>query len=359
MITASKPFSPPIELYQNTVAQIFKNNWFTNHGPFVTELEKDLAKFFNVPYLVLVTNGTIALQLAIKALELKGEIITTPYSYIATTSSIVWENCKPRFADIEPHTLNIDPLKIKEKITDKTTGILATNVYGYPCNFSEINKIAIENKLKVIYDNAHGFSTKNEGIDTMNYGDISTISFHATKLFHSVEGGAIACKSKDVYDKLMLLRNFGHTSPSTFGGLGINAKMNELCAAMGKINLLFIDEILETRKNQWDFYHELIQDTNLKTLNYKSNNIQFNKAYFPIFFKSEAVLIKTLKHLEKRKISLRRYFYPSLNLLEYVNSIDKCDVAEDISKRVLCLPLYHDLKKEDQIDVIKTIKEIC
>jgi len=359
MITASKPFSPPVELYQNAVSQIFKNNWFTNHGPFVTELEKDLAKFFNVPYLVLVTNGTIALQLAIKALELKGEIITTPYSYIATTSSIVWEDCTPRFADIEPKTLNIDPLKIIDKITDKTKGILATNVYGYPCNFDEINKIAKDKKLKVIYDNAHGFSTKKNGIDIMNYGDISTISFHATKLFHSVEGGAIACKSKDIYEKLMLLRNFGHTSPSTFGGLGINAKMNELCAAMGKTNLLFIDEILEKRKIQWDFYNKLIQDTNIKTLNYESNKVQFNKAYFPIFLKNEEVLKKTLIHLEKRKISLRRYFYPSLNLLEYVNSFDKCIIAEDVSKRVLCLPLYHDLKTEDQIYVINTIKEIC
>ena len=359
MITATKPFSPPLEMYQDAVNQIFKNNWFTNHGPFVTELENDLAHYFNVPYLVLVTNGTVALQIAIKALELSGEIITTPYSYVATTSAIVWENCIPRFADITPKTLNIDPEKIKEKITDKTSAILATNVYGFPCDFDEIDRIAKKNNLKVIYDNAHGFSSKVKGIDTMNFGDISTISFHATKLYHSVEGGAIACQTKEVYDKLMLLRNFGHTSPTTFGGVGINAKMNELCAAMGKINLSMIEPILSKRKNQWDFYKNLIVDSNISSLNYKMDDVVFNKAYFPVFFENETILIKVLKHLELNNISLRRYFYPSLNLLEYVNSTDKCMVSEAISKKVLCLPLYDSLTESEQMLVINKIKEVC
>jgi dTDP-4-amino-4,6-dideoxygalactose transaminase len=359
MITATKPFSPPIEMYQDAVNQIFKNNWFTNHGPFVTELEKDLASYFNVPYLVLVTNGTIALQIAIKALELSGEIITTPYSYVATTSSIVWENCKPRFADISPETLNIDPEKIEAKITNETSAILATNVYGFPCDFKAIEIIAKKNNLKVIYDNAHGFSTKFNGIDTMNFGDISTISFHATKLFHSVEGGAIACKSKEVYEKLMLLRNFGHTSPTSFGSVGVNAKMNELCAAMGKINLSLIDSILKKRKVQWDYYKQVISNSNFITLNYNLETVEFNKAYFPVFFESESVLLKVLKHLESKNISLRRYFYPSLNLLEYVNSNDKCEISEDISRKVLCLPLYDSLTESEQLLVVNTIKEVC
>lgn len=359
MITATKPFSPPLEIYQNAVEHIFKNNWFTNHGPYVTELEKDLADFFNVPYLVLVTNGTIALQIAIKALELKGEIITTPYSYVATTSSIVWENCIPRYADIDLETLNIDPFKIESKITEKTTGILATNVYGYPCDFSTIEEIATKHNLKVIYDNAHGFATKINGLDSMSFGDVSTISFHATKLFHCVEGGAITCQSKEVYEKLLLLRNFGHTSPSTFGGLGINAKMNELCAAMGKVNLSFIDSILSKRKAQWDFYKSKIDSANFSTLNYNLLNVDFNKAYFPIFFESEEKTLTVLKHLEDNNISLRRYFYPSLNLLNYVDSKDKCVIAEDISKKVLCLPLYDSLTQSEQELVIKRIKEVC
>ena len=359
MITATKPFSPPLEMYQDAVNQIFKNNWFTNHGPFVTELEKDLAAYFNVPYLVLVTNGTVALQIAIKALELKGEIITTPYSYVATTSAIVWENCIPRFADISPENLNINPDNIIEKITNKTSAILATNVYGFPCNFEAIEKIAKNNNLKVIYDNAHGFSSKVKGIDTMNFGDISTISFHATKLFHSVEGGAITCQTKEVYDKLMLLRNFGHTSPTTFGGVGINAKMNELCAAMGKINLSLIEPILSRRKSQWDIYKKLIIDSNISSLNYKMDDIDFNKAYFPVFFENETILKKVLKYLELNNISLRRYFYPSLNLLDYVNSIDKCEISEDVSKKVLCLPLYDSLTESEQMLVINKIKEVC
>jgi len=359
MITATKPFSPPIEKYQDAVNQIFENNWFTNHGPFVTKLEKDLAIFFNVPYLVLVTNGTIALQIAIKALELKNEIITTPYSYIATTSSIIWENCIPRFVDVQDSTLNIDPTKIVEKINSKTTAILATNVYGYPCDFDQIKLIAENHNLKVIYDNAHGFASKYNEVDTMNFGDISTISFHATKLFHSVEGGAIACQTKEIYDKLILLRNFGHTSPTSFGGLGLNAKMNELCAAMGSINLSLIESILLKRREQWDLYSQLIKNEVFCSLRYNNKNIDFNKAYFPIFFKDEKILLKVLSHLEKNEISLRRYFYPSLNLIEYVNSKDKCPISEDISKRVLCLPLYDSLSIEEQKLVIEKIKEVC
>ena len=253
MITATKPFSPPLDLYQNKVAEIFENKWFTNHGPMVTELENKLKNYFNVPYLVLVSNGTIALQIAIKALKLNGEIITTPYSYVATTSSIVWENCTPRFADIDPLTFNISPSNIRKLITSKTKAILATNVYGYPCDFDEIELLSKEFNIPVIYDNAHGFSTKYKNSDTLNFGNISTISFHATKLFHTVEGGAIVCQDQETYKKILLLRNFGHTSPHTFDGVGINGKMNELCAAMGLVNLNFIDEVLVKRKAQWEY----------------------------------------------------------------------------------------------------------
>lgn len=359
MIKATKPFSPPIEDYISKINEIFENNWFTNHGPLVTELEQTLKEYFNVPYLVLVTNGTIALQIAIKALELKGEIITTPYSYVATTSSIVWENCTPRFADIDPITLNISAEEISKKITKDTKGILATNVYGFPCDFEGIQKIANENNIPVIYDNAHGFSTKFKGIDTMNYGDISTISFHATKLYHSVEGGAIVCQNEDIYKKIMLLRNFGHTSPHTFGGIGINGKMNELCGAMGLVNMKFTQDICDNRKNQWLFYANNLAETNIGLMQYDLTNIDFNYAYFPILFESEEVVLKVINYLEKNDVIVRRYFYPSLNTLDYLTIKDSCPVSEETSKRVICLPLYHDLTIEDQNFILKLIKEIC
>jgi dTDP-4-amino-4,6-dideoxygalactose transaminase len=325
----------------------------------VTELELKLKDYFNVPYLVLVSNGTIALQIAIKSLELKGEIITTPYSYVATTSTIIWENCIPRFADINPLTFNIDPIKIREQITSKTQGILATNVYGYPCNFDELNAISEEFKIPIIYDNAHGFSTKYKKSDILNFGTISTISFHATKLFHSVEGGAIVCQDEKTYKKLLLLRNFGHTSPNTFDGVGINGKMNELCAAMGLVNLNFIAEICEKRKSQWLFYKDKFSSYSIKDMNYDLSEIDFNYAYFPILFESELQLLKVIEHLEKNNISARRYFYPSLNTLNYLPIKDECPISEDISKRVLCLPLYHDLTVEEQNLILTKIKEIC
>jgi dTDP-4-amino-4,6-dideoxygalactose transaminase len=359
MITATKPFSPPLEMYQDKVSEIFTNKWFTNHGPMVTQLEQNLKKHFNVPYLVLVSNGTIALQIAIKALKLKGEIITTPYSYVATTSTIIWENCIPRFVDIDPVTLNIDPLKIKELITSDTKAILATNVYGYPCNFDEIKAISVQYGIPVIYDNAHGFSTKFKKSDILNFGDISTISFHATKLFHSVEGGAIVCQDEKTYKKLLLLRNFGHTSPNTFDGVGINGKMNELCAAMGLVNLNFIEEICKKRKKQWLFYKDKFLDYPIKDMNYNLSEIDFNYAYFPILFETEIKLLKVIKHLEKNNIIVRRYFYPSLNTLNYLPVKDECPISEDISKRVLCLPLFHDLTVEEQNLILTKIKEVC
>ena len=204
LITQTKPFTPNIEDYFDKIRYMFDVSWFTNHGKFVTEFEQKMAEYFDSKYFVLVTNGTIAIQLAIRALGLKGEIITTPFSYVATTSSIVWENCIPIFADISLTNLNIDCSKIETLITDKTSAILATNVFGYPCDFSALKKIAEQYNLKLIFDNAHGFGSKKNGQSLMNFGDVSTISFHATKLFHSIEGGGISCNSKDTYEKLLL-----------------------------------------------------------------------------------------------------------------------------------------------------------
>jgi len=359
MITATKPFSPPLEEYQSKIAEIFSNNWFTNHGPMVTELEQKLKDYFDVPYLVIVSNGTIALQIAIKALDLRDEVITTPFSYVATTSSIFWENCTPRFADINPITLNIEPSAIRNLISDRTSGIIATNVYGYPCDFESINKLSKEFNIPVIYDNAHGFSSKYKGKDLLNQGNISTISFHATKLFHSVEGGAIVCQDEKTYKKLLSLRNFGHTSPYTFDGVGINGKMNELCGAMGLVNLNHLDEILAKRKKQWNYYFKELSNTSLDTMSYNYDEVEFNHAYFPVIFDKEVKLIETMAALERKNVFTRRYFSPSLNMLGYLTIKDSCPISEDISSRIICLPLYHDLSIEDQDLILNTIKKTC
>lgn len=356
MITATKPFIPPIEGYTNLVEEIFKNKWFTNHGPFVTSLEKELQKHFGTEHLLLVSNGTIALQLAIKALDLKGKIITTPYSYVATTTSILWEQCEPVFVDISPNTFNADPACIEKAITPDTSAILVTNVYGIPCDFEAIQKLADAHGLKVIYDNAHGFGTKMNGCEISLQGDISTLSFHATKLFHSIEGGAIVCKDKAVFERMKLLRNFGHTSPTTFGDIGINGKMNEFCAAMGLLNFGFLEDILEKRKTQWLYYKENLTGTNYAIFDDGVVNGEFNYAYFPLLFKDEQSLLAKMESMEADGISVRRYFFPSLNTLSYLKNLQNCPVSEDISKRVICLPLYHELTIEEQDKILAHFK---
>lgn len=358
MITATKPFLPDINKYNDKIKQMFGNVWLTNHGPLVCELEEKLKNYFGSKYFLLVTNGTISLQLAIKALELKGEIITTPFSYVATTSTIAWEGCTPVFADISADDFNIDPEKIEGLINENTCAIMATSVFGYPCNFEAIDKIAKKHNLKVIYDNAHAFGTKQNDNSILNNGDVSSISFHATKLFHSIEGGGLICKNEEIYNKLKLLRNFGHTSPNTFDGAGINAKMNEACAAMGLCNFDHITAILTQRKKQWLFYFNQITNSRVSFANYKLNEIEFNYSYFAVVVESEDLLLQLMDKLLNQNIQTRRYFYPSLNKLNYVKYVS-CPISEDISNRIFCLPLYHELAEDDQELICKIINEIC
>ncbi len=358
MITATKPFVPDINLYNEKVRLMFENAWFTNHGVFVTELEKKLQEYFNSKYFLLVTNGTISLQLAIKALGLQGEIITTPFSYVATTATIAWEGCQPVFADMDAGTFNIDPAKIEALITPKTSAIMATHVFGYPCNFEAIAAIAKKHNLKVIYDSAHVFGTRLNGASVLNQGDISSISFHATKLFHTIEGGGIFCESEEVYNKLRLLRNFGHTSPHTFGGIGINAKMNEACAAMGLCNMEYIDAILKKRKQQWLLYRQKITSARVTFADYDLEQVDYNYAYFPLVMESERLLLSVMKTLEDNGVQTRRYFYPSLNTLNYVK-YTACPVSENISPRIFCLPLYDQLAEADQLRICDLINKAC
>lgn len=349
MIEVTKPYLPPYEEYAAYLKDIWARNWLTNNGPLVNELELRLKQFLGIDHLLFVTNGTIALQIAIKALGLTGEIITTPFSYVATTSSIAWENCEPVFVDVERSSLNINPLAIEDAITDKTSAILATHTYGNPCNVDLIEAIAKKHSLKVIYDAAHCFGTTYKGKSIFHYGDISTVSFHATKPFHTIEGGAVFTSDPELLKKMAFMRNFGHDGPLHFAEIGINAKNSEVHAAMGLVNLNHFQEISGKRKSLADRY-----DFWMKTIKAEKPEINpsatINHSYYPVIFPNEEILLKTLELLNTNLIYPRRYFFPSLNTLPYVTNKD-LPVCMEISKRVLCLPL-HPLLSTEEVDLI-------
>jgi len=341
MINVTKPFLPLKSEYDAYISEIWNRNWLTNNGPLVNDLELKLKQYLNLNHLLYLNNGTIALQIAIKALDLKGEIITTPFSYVATTSSIAWEGCTPVFVDIDPETFNINPALIEAAITPQTSAILATHVYGNPCDIDAIDKIAKKHNLKVIYDAAHCFGTKYKGKSVFEYGDVSTTSFHATKLFHTIEGGAVFTQDPEVLKKMAYMRNFGHNGPEAFFGIGINGKNSEFHAAMGLCNLNYVDAILEKRKKDSLYY-----DEKLKTLKAKRPKIQehsdYNYSYYTIVFDSEKQLLESIEVLNSNWVYPRRYFYPSLNSLNYVKS-QEMKMSESACNRVLCLPLYFDI----------------
>lgn len=356
MINVTKPFLPPLDEYQSLISSIFKRGWLTNNGPLVNELELRLKDFLELPHLLFINNGTVAIQMAIKALGLKGEIITTPFSYVATTSSLVWENCSPVFVDVDQNDYNIDVTKIEEAITKKTSAILATHVFGNPCNVNEIKEIACKYHLKVIYDGAHCFGTRVHGKSVFEFGDISTTSFHATKLFHTIEGGAVFTMDPELLKRMALFRNFGHTSPVTFDGSGINAKNSEFHAAMGLCNLKYVEHILNRRREQWLNYSERLKGLGVKQMTINENS-DFNYSYFPIVFKSEQALVESVEALTTHYVYPRRYFFPSLNTLNYV-SYRSCPVSESIASRILCLPLYYDLTAEEQRMIARVLLRV-
>jgi dTDP-4-amino-4,6-dideoxygalactose transaminase len=355
-IPVTQPFLPPREEFETLLDEVWNRNWLTNNGPLVQRLEQELEEYLGVAHLNYVSNGTIALQIAIKALELKGEIITTPFSYVATTSSIVWEGCSPVYVDIDPETLNINPALIEEAITDRTTGILATHVFGNPCDIEAIQDIADRHNLKVIYDAAHCFGTKYKGKSVYHYGDISTASFHATKLFHTVEGGAVITNDAELDQKVQRMRNFGHAGRDNFEGVGINGKNSEFHAAMGLCNLKYINEILQKHKAQCQYYDKQLEGGSVRVQQIQPDT-QYNFSYYPVIFENEEITLQVKEASEEAGISPRRYFYPSLCELEYVSS-NKTAVSVDISKRILCLPLYHELTQANQEGISETINSI-
>jgi dTDP-4-amino-4,6-dideoxygalactose transaminase len=341
MINVTKTFLPPLEEYMHLVKRAFDNNWLSNRGELVLELEEKLKDYLSVDNILIMNNGTTPLQIALKLLGGGGEIITTPFSYVATTAAIVWENCTPVFVDIDPEYLTIDETKIEAAITSKTTCILATHVFGNPCNVSAIDIIAKKYNLKVIYDAAHCFGVKYNGKSIFEYGDVSTCSFHATKLFHTGEGGAIFCNDEALRDKIFYSHNFGHNGPLDFHGLGINGKISELQAAMGLAIFPSISSILKTRQEVVNYYDDNLKFIKLKKITIR-NNSEWNYSYYPIFFESEDNLLNIQRNLNSENIFPRRYFFPSLNTLNYVLKYNN-PISESISKRILCLPLYKDI----------------
>ena len=350
MINVTKTFLPPQKEYNAILKRAWDKNWITNRGVLVQELETSLKKYLGVKHIIATTNGTLPLQIAIKALELKGEIITTPFSYVASTAAIVWENCTPVFVDINPDYLTIDETKIEAAITSKTTAILATHVFGNPCKVEAIEAIAKKHHLKVIYDAAHSFGVNYKGKSIFDYGDVSTCSFHATKLFHTGEGGAMFANNTDLQHKLFYSHNFGHKGPLDFYGLGINGKISELQAAMGLAVLPYMENILAERKKVVDFYNANLNFSKLNPLKIRDNTV-WNYSYYPVIFESEAQLLKVERALNDKDIYPRRYFYPSLNTIDYVKG-QSMSISESIASRILCLPLYVGLS-------LFELKKIC
>jgi dTDP-4-amino-4,6-dideoxygalactose transaminase len=345
MIYVTKTFLPPQQEYNNILKKAWDAGWITNRGILVKELESKLKEYLEVPNIIMTTNGTLPLQIAIKTLGLSGEIITTPFSYVATTSSIVWEGCTPVFVDIHSEYLTIDETKIEAAITPNTSAIIATHVFGNPCNVEVIDIIAKKHNLKVIYDAAHCFGVTYKGQSIFNYGDISTCSFHATKLFHTGEGGAIFTKDNDLLEKLFYHHNFGHKSKETFYGLGINAKMSELQAAMGLAVFPYMESIISSRQKIVNQYREALNNFQIQQLRLREHT-NWNYSYFPVVFCSEEELLTVMEHLNNIEVFPRRYFYPSLNQLPYVKNIE-IPISQSIAKRVLCLPLYDKLTSEN------------
>jgi len=355
MINVTKTFFPPLEEYTQYVSKIWKNEWLTNRGELVLELEEKLKEYLAVSNILIMNNGTIPIQIALKILGNQGEIITTPFSYVATTSAIIWENCKPVFVDIHPEFLTIDETKIEQAITPKTSAILATHVFGNPCNIEALEKIAKKHNLKVIYDAAHAFGVEYNGKSIFDYGDVSTCSFHATKLFHTGEGGALFCSDEALLHKMFYSHNFGHNGQLDFHGLGINGKISELQAAMGLAVFPYMDKIIDDRKNVIENYLANLDFTKLKSIKIRENT-KWNYSYFPVIFPSEEKLMQVQKVLNEEQIFPRRYFYPSLNTIPFVNG-ESMPVSESIASRVLCLPLYSGLEKEDLNRIIQLINQ--
>jgi len=339
-----KPYLPKLSSYQDQVEEIFERNWLTNNGPLVQLLENKLANYLDVNHILLVANGTLALQVAYKALNISGNVLTTPFSFAATATSLLWEGITPLFVDIEPNSLNLDVNKVSDFKGEEASAILAVHVFGNPCEVVAIDEVAKDNDLKVVYDAAHAFSSNFEDRSVLNYGDASILSLHATKLFHSVEGGAIIFKDKAVYERAKQLINFGFDKQNSPQYVGINAKMSEFHAAMGLAVFDDIKHITSQRQKLANRYHQNLANNKFIQLQEWNKFGKCNGAYMPIILPTEKKLLLLMEELALVDIQTRRYFYPSLSQVAAYNSVGETPIGNDIASRILCLPMYTDLK---------------
>lgn len=363
-INVTEPSLPDLQDFIPYLEKIWESKWLTNNGKFHQQLEKELADFLGVKHLCLFSNGTLALMVALQALRITGEVITTPFSFVATTHSLWWNNIKPVFCDIEEKTFNIDENKIEALITPKTTAIMPVHVYGNPCNNSKIQKIADTYGLKIIYDAAHAFNVKQNNQSILNWGDLSILSFHATKVFSTIEGGAIICPDLQTKQRIDYLKNFGFAGETTVVAPGINAKMNEVQAAFGLLQLKHVEQNILNRKAISDFYKQHL--ANVKGIEFIDDNpsVKQNYSYFPIlinkmYSKNRDELYEIFK---THNIFSRRYFYPLISNFSTYKNLDsalpsKLSVANKVANQVLCLPIYSNLAIEDAEKIVAIIKE--
>lgn len=358
-ITVTSPLLPNLQKFKNSLNKIWQSKFITNNGQFHQEFQKKLCEYLNVPYISIFTNGTLPLLAALKILDISGDVITTPYSFVATSNVLFWRNINPIFVDVDQFG-NIDPNKIQSAITEKTTAILAVHVYGNPYQTQKIQQIANKHNLKIIYDAAHSFGVQNDNKSILLEGDLSTLSFHATKVFNSIEGGAIVCKSKQIKDRLDKFKNFGFEDEVTVSQFGINCKMDQIRSAYGILNLQQVDFAIAKRKFIASYYREKLK--NIKGISFFNDieNIKHNYSYFPIFINQEynCTRDQLYQKLKQNNILSRRYFYPLITDFSVYEKFKNKNLinAQKIANSVLCLPMHHQLKIDDLNYIIGFIK---
>lgn len=365
LITVAQPYMPPLEELIPYLEQIWQNKWLTNNGPLHKQLEKALAEYLGVKYISLFANGTLALISALQALKVNGEVITTPFSFVATTHALWWNKITPVFADIEPQYMNLDPRKIEAAITEQTTAIMPVHVYGNPCQVEEIDRIAKKHNLRVIYDAAHAFGVKKSGTSILNYGDLSILSFHATKVYSTIEGGAVICHTEEMKHHIDNLKNFGFRGETVVEEPGINAKLNELQAAYGLLQLKYVDGFIQRRKEISDHYRKLLRDISGISYLEDMTNVEHAYSYFPIFVDETNYGIsrdKLYEKLKKNNIIGRRYFYPLISSFDPYSQLPSSThynlpIATRIAEEVICLPIYVELSNEEIEIIVKEISK--
>ncbi len=363
IITVTSPLLPDLDEFNALLKEIWASKWITNNGSFHKQLEKELAAYLKVPYISLFTNGTLPLITALQALRITGEVITTPYSFVATTHSLWWNGIKPVFVDIDPATGNMDPDKIEAAITPKTTAIMPVHVYGKPCNTKRIKEIADTYGLKVIYDAAHAFGVEVNGESVLNAGDMSTLSFHATKVYNTVEGGALVMHDAETKKRIDYLKNFGFANEVTVVGPGINSKMDEIRAAYGLLNLRQVDAAIEARHKVAIKYREALRGVEGITFFDDMPGVKHNYSYFPIFVDADKYGMtrdELYFKMKEQNVLGRRYFYPLISEFSTYRGLesarpDNLPNAHKMANTVICLPMHHALSDEDVNRVIEQI----